>query len=97
MSSEPELLIAKDYKSDVRPVWCPGCGNYGILTSLTQAFAELQLKPDDVMFSSGIGCASRFPYFVKGYCLHGVHGRALPIAVGMKVARPDRSEMEKQR
>lgn len=83
----------QDYKSSVKPVWCAGCGNYGTMTALLQALTELQIDPDKLMLSSGIGCASRFPYFVNAYSVHGVHGRALPVAVGMKVARPDLTVM----
>jgi len=82
-------LSAKDYRSAVRPVWCAGCGNYGTWNAMTQALADLKLDPDKIIMTSGIGCASRFPYFMKGYTLHGVHGRALPTAIGMKIARPE--------
>lgn len=89
MSENQQQLAPQDYKSGVRPVWCAGCGNYGVMTALLQALAELQINPDEFLVSSGIGCASRFPYFLKAYALHGVHGRAIPVGIGMKTARPD--------
>lgn len=79
----------KDYKSSVKPIWCPGCGDYAVLSALTKAFAELQLKPAEVAVVSGIGCSSRIPAYTSVYGFHGVHGRALPVATGLKIARPD--------
>lgn len=78
-----------EYLSGVSPVWCPGCGYYGILSALVEAFAELNLPTKELALISGIGCASRLPYFVKTYGFHGIHGRALPIAQGVKAANPD--------
>jgi 2-oxoglutarate/2-oxoacid ferredoxin oxidoreductase subunit beta len=83
------LLSAKDFKSDTKPVWCPGCGDYGVLTSLTRALAELALAPERVAVVSGIGCSSRMPAYTSCYGFHGVHGRALAVATGLKIARPD--------
>jgi len=80
---------ARDYKSDIKPVWCPGCGDYSVLSSITKALAELDLPPEDVAVVSGIGCSSRIPAYVDCYGFHGVHGRSLPLATGLKVARPD--------
>jgi len=80
---------ASDYKSDVKPVWCPGCGDYHVLLSLTRAFAKLELKPENIGVISGIGCSSRIPAYTNCYGFHGVHGRGLPLATGLKVARPD--------
>jgi 2-oxoglutarate ferredoxin oxidoreductase subunit beta len=77
-----------DYLSGVSPVWCPGCGYYGILGALVEAFAALDLPTKELALISGIGCSSRLPYFVKAYGFHGIHGRALPIAQGVKVANP---------
>jgi 2-oxoglutarate ferredoxin oxidoreductase subunit beta len=82
-------LQAKDFKSDYRPVWCPGCGDYSVLTAVTKALAMLALKPENVAVVSGIGCSSRIPAYTACYGFHGVHGRALPAATGLKVARPD--------
>jgi len=80
---------ASDYKSDIKPVWCPGCGDYHVLLSVTRALAELGRRPEDVACISGIGCSSRIPAYVNCYGFHGVHGRSLPIGTGLKVARPD--------
>ena len=82
-------LKASDYKSTLKPVWCPGCGDYHVLLSLTKALAELGLPMEDVAVISGIGCSSRIPAYLNCYGFHGVHGRALPLATGLKVARPD--------
>jgi 2-oxoglutarate ferredoxin oxidoreductase subunit beta len=82
-------LKAKDYKSDVKPVWCPGCGDYGDLASMTQALSNLNLDPENLVITSGIGCSGRFSHFIKCYAFHTAHGRALPTAVGVKAARQD--------
>ncbi len=80
---------AKDFKSDLKPIWCPGCGDFGVLAAAYRAFAELDLDPDKTVVVSGIGCSSRFPGFVTTYGFHGVHGRALPTAMGVKMANPE--------
>jgi 2-oxoglutarate ferredoxin oxidoreductase subunit beta len=77
------------FKSDTKPIWCPGCGDYSVLSSLTKALAMLDLRPENVVVVSGIGCSSRIPAYTTCYGFHGVHGRALPAATGLKVARPD--------
>jgi 2-oxoglutarate ferredoxin oxidoreductase subunit beta len=82
-------LKANSYKSGLKPIWCPGCGDFGVLASAYRAFAELDLDPDNTVIVSGIGCSSRFPGFVSTYGFHGVHGRALPTAMGVKLANPD--------
>ena len=69
--------------------WCPGCGDHGVLTSIQRLLAGAQLKPEDTVFVSGIGCSSRLPHYVNTYGFHGIHGRALPIATGIKLNRPD--------
>ena len=79
----------KDYRSDIKPVWCPGCGDFGILNSLYQALAKLELPHEDVAIISGIGCSSRLPGYVKTYGFNSIHGRALPVAQGVKLARPE--------
>jgi len=84
----PELE-AFDYKSDINPVWCPGCGHFSVLAAITRALAELQLKRENTAVISGIGCSSRIPAYTSVYGFHGIHGRALPIAQGLKLARPD--------
>lgn len=78
-----------DYKTDLKPVWCAGCGDFGVLTSLYRSMAELQLVPDETVVISGIGCSSRLPGYVATYGFNTLHGRALPLATGVKVARPD--------
>lgn len=80
---------ADDYLSGVKPVWCPGCGDYSVLSALTHALAHLQLPPERVALISGIGCSSRIPAYTGVYGFHGVHGRALPLAAGLKLARPE--------
>ncbi len=80
---------AKDFKSDLKPIWCPGCGDYGVLAATYRAFAELGLDPNNTVIVSGIGCSGRFPGFVNSYGYHSVHGRALPTAMGVKMANPE--------
>jgi len=82
-------MKAKDYKSGLKPIWCPGCGDYGDLAAFTQAIAELGLDPNSLVITSGIGCSGRFSHFVKCYAFHTAHGRALPTAIGVKAANPE--------
>src|SRR3989304_4276704 len=82
-------ITAQAFKSDYKPIWCPGCGDYSVLASFTKAFAKLELRPENVAVVSGIGCSSRIPAYTNCYGFHGVHGRALAAATGLKVARPD--------
>ncbi len=77
-----------DYRSGRKPVWCPGCGDYGVLNSVFSALAEVRIDPDRLVVVSGIGCSSRMPGFIKAYGFHGAHGRAVPVAVGVKAANP---------
>ena len=79
----------KDYKSEVKPTWCPGCGDFGVLNATYRGLAGLKLATDQTVVISGIGCSSRFPHFMKTFGFHSVHGRALPVAQGLKMARPD--------
>lgn len=79
----------KDYKSDTRPIWCPGCGDFGVLSALYSAMSTLNLPPEDVAIISGIGCSSRLPGYVATYGFNSVHGRILPIATGVKMAKPE--------
>ena len=69
--------------------WCPGCGDHAALTAMQKLLAAEQLAPEDTVFVSGIGCSSRFPHYMTTYGFHGIHGRALPIATGVKLSRPD--------
>ncbi|MBK1706533.1 thiamine pyrophosphate-dependent enzyme [Halochromatium glycolicum] len=82
-------LRARDYLSDIKPIWCPGCGHFGVLSALTKALAYLERPKEDTAVISGIGCSSRLPAYLDCYGFHGLHGRALPLATGLKVARPD--------
>jgi 2-oxoglutarate ferredoxin oxidoreductase subunit beta len=84
-------MTAKDYKGNLPPVWCPGCGDFAVLASMQKVLADLQLAPHDVVFVSGIGCSSRFPHFMNAYGFHAVHGRSLPVAVGVKLAMPEKT------
>lgn len=88
MVAAPALTGAQ-YKSGYKPIWCPGCGDYTVLASVTKALAQLQRPPHEVAVVSGIGCSSRIPAYTSCYGFHGVHGRSLAAATGLKVARPD--------
>jgi len=82
-------LKAKDYRTGIKPIWCPGCGHFAVLSAITRALAHLGLAKEQVGLISGIGCSSRVPAYVDSYGFHGLHGRALPLATGLKMARPD--------
>ena len=82
----PKKLEMKDYKPEVPPDWCPGCGDFGVLNALFQACAEIDLPPRDLLVVSGIGCSSNLPGFIRAYGVHSLHGRALPFATGAKLA-----------
>jgi 2-oxoglutarate ferredoxin oxidoreductase subunit beta len=86
---EVPITTKKDWASDQEVRWCPGCGDYSILTALQMLMPELGVRRENSVFISGIGCSSRFPYYMNTYGLHGIHGRALPLATGLAVARPD--------
>jgi 2-oxoglutarate ferredoxin oxidoreductase subunit beta len=73
----------------IHPVWCSGCGNYGVLRAVERALAILEVPPEQMVVVSGIGCSGRFSHYLNTYALHGTHGRALPIATGVKTARRD--------
>lgn len=81
----------KDFSSDQEVRWCPGCDDYVILRAMQKALPEMGLKKEDVVFISGIGCSSRFPYYMDTYGMHSIHGRAPAIASGVKLANPDLS------
>ena len=78
-----------DYRSKALPTWCPGCGYFSIVEGMTSALNNLEIDPDETVVVSGIGCASRFPFFVNTYGFHSLHGGALPVATGIKVANDD--------
>ncbi|MBM3236165.1 2-oxoacid:ferredoxin oxidoreductase subunit beta [Candidatus Poribacteria bacterium] len=79
---------AKDYRSSLKPIWCPGCGHYGTLSAIYQVFSVLDIDPSEIVVVSGIGCSGRLPGYLNTYGFHGVHGRALPLATGVKIANP---------
>jgi 2-oxoglutarate/2-oxoacid ferredoxin oxidoreductase subunit beta len=81
----------KAWESDQEPRWCPGCGDYAILNAVAGFMPEVGLPPERVVFIAGIGCSGRFAYYMNTYGIHGIHGRALPLATGLAVTRPDLS------
>ena len=86
MATETVTLSMKDFKSEVPPDWCPGCGDFGVLNALFQSCAEMGLQPHEVLVVSGIGCSSNLPGFFRSYGVHALHGRALPFATGARLA-----------
>ena len=90
MSDDTAVKLGrKDFMSDQEVRWCPGCGDYSILSAMQLFFPEIGVKPENLVFVSGIGCAARFPYYMNVYGLHSIHGRAPAIATGVALARPD--------
>jgi 2-oxoglutarate/2-oxoacid ferredoxin oxidoreductase subunit beta len=88
-TAAPVQLTRKDFVSDQEVRWCPGCGDYAILATVQGFMPELGIKREDMVFVSGIGCSSRFPYYMNTYGMHSIHGRAPAIATGLATARPD--------
>ena len=88
-SVEVPLTTRKDWSSDQEVRWCPGCGDYSILAAMQMLMPELEVRREDTVFVSGIGCAARFPYYMNTYGMHSIHGRAPAIATGLAMARPD--------
>jgi 2-oxoglutarate ferredoxin oxidoreductase subunit beta len=86
---EPVKLARKDFTSDQEVRWCPGCGDYSVLAAVQFLLPELGVKRENTVFISGIGCSSRFPYYMETYGMHSIHGRAPAIASGVAVSRPD--------
>jgi 2-oxoglutarate/2-oxoacid ferredoxin oxidoreductase subunit beta len=84
-----EKYQAGDFKSDLKPIWCPGCGDFGVVTAITRALAAIGRPPHEIAFISGIGCSSRIPGYTTAYGFNTVHGRSLPIAQGIKLANPE--------
>jgi 2-oxoglutarate/2-oxoacid ferredoxin oxidoreductase subunit beta len=84
-------LKAKDFKTDQEVRWCPGCGDYAILAAVQGFMPELNIARENIVFISGIGCSSRFPYYMNTYGMHSIHGRAPAIATGLSTSRPDLS------
>jgi len=89
--AQVQQYTAKDFKSDQEVRWCPGCGDHAVLSSVQKALADLGIPKEKIAFISGIGCSSRFPYYMNTYGFHSIHGRASAIASGVKVANPDLS------
>jgi 2-oxoglutarate ferredoxin oxidoreductase subunit beta len=84
-----KTLTAKDFASDQDVRWCPGCGDYAILAQVKKILPELNIARENMVFVSGIGCSSRFPYYLNTYGVHSIHGRAPAVATGIKAVRPD--------
>ena len=89
LSPIPPLLTRKDFASDQEVRWCPGCGDYSILAQMKKVLPDLGVPKENIVFISGIGCSSRFPYYMNTYGFHTIHGRAPTIATGLKAPRPD--------
>lgn len=89
MSTDAPTLTKKDFQSDQEVRWCPGCGDYAILSALQTVMPQLGLPKEKFVVVSGIGCSSRLPYYVDSYGFHSIHGRAPALATGLKLARPD--------
>src|SRR5262245_60577220 len=91
MSTELKVLTANDFGSDQDVRWCPGCGDYSILAQMKKMLPSLGIPREKMVFVSGIGCSSRFPYYMNTYGMHSIHGRAPAVATGLKASRPDLS------
>ena len=87
--NEMTKLTIKDFETDQEVRWCPGCGDYAILKAVQRTMPELGVRPENVVFVSGIGCSSRFPYYMETYGFHTIHGRAPAVATGVKLANPE--------
>src|SRR5262249_29653423 len=86
MATATAPLTLKDYKSEIPPAWCPGCGDFGVLNALQRACADMGIASHELLVVSGIGCSSNLPGFFRSYGVHSLHGRALPFATGAKLA-----------
>lgn len=84
-----EVYSAKNYRSELKPIWCPACGDFGVVSAIYKALAAIGRPPHEIAFVSGIGCSSRIPGYTTAYGFNSVHGRALPIAQGIKLANPE--------
>ena len=78
-------VTLKDYKNDVKPDWCAGCGDFSVLAGINRAVVNLGLKPENVVISAGIGCSGKISGYTKAYGVQGLHGRSLPVAQGIKI------------
>ena len=83
------MVDVKQLATPIKPHWCPGCGDFGLLMGVKQAISELNLEPEKVAIASGIGCSSHLPNYVQTFGIHSIHGRSLPVATGVKLANPD--------
>jgi 2-oxoglutarate ferredoxin oxidoreductase subunit beta len=88
-AAEARRYTKKDFESDQDVRWCPGCGDYAILSAVQKSMPDLGIPKEDIVFISGIGCSSRFPYYMNTYGFHTIHGRAPAIATGLRLARPE--------
>ena len=88
---EPHPLSRRDFVSDQTIRWCPGCGDYAIISQVQKVLPDLGIPKENIVFISGIGCSSRFPYYMNTYGVHSIHGRAPTLATGLKIANPDLS------
>ena len=89
VTDAPRKYTKKDFESDQDVRWCPGCGDYAILSAAQKMMPDLGIPREEIVFVSGIGCSSRFPYYMNTYGFHTIHGRAPAIATGLRLARPD--------
>ena len=89
LNGDLPVLTRKDFVSDQEVRWCPGCGDYSILAQMQKMLPDLKIAKENIVFISGIGCSSRFPYYLETYGFHSIHGRALTLATGLKTARPE--------
>ena len=85
MQEEIQTYTAKDFASDQEVKWCPGCNNYSILKQIQSILPEIGIKRENMVFVSGIGCSSRFPYYMNTYGIHSIHGHAPAVATGIKL------------
>lgn len=88
ISSKSKIIIGK-FLSHLKPNWCPGCGDHHLLSETVDTLEKLGYKPNEVVFVSGIGCSSSFPHWTSAYGIHALHGRAIPVAMGVKIANPE--------
>ena len=89
MNEMTAITTSKDWESDQEVRWCPGCGDYAVLKAVQRTLPEIGARPENTVFISGIGCSSRFPYYVESYGFHTIHGRAPAVATGVKLANPE--------
>jgi 2-oxoglutarate ferredoxin oxidoreductase subunit beta len=89
LEHKPLVYTAKDFETDQEVRWCPGCGDYAVLNAVKKVLPQTGKKKEDIVFVSGIGCSSRFPYYIDTYGMHTIHGRAFSVATGLKASRPE--------